>query len=304
MITNVSFRSAAKHLLRYSRSHNGRALVVIKDGKIIVENYHNGGTKQEPYPLWSGSKSFCGPVAKQLVADSLIPSLDVLVSSVIPSWSSAGPPKSTTTLRRLMSLTSGLDAVPDTVDPPSYAECVASPMPSDDVGKIKYGNEPFGTFGTFVNTLVQPTYANLVPYIRDKILDPIGVTFPLWARIGGVTNEPALAGELGGCFMHIVHWAMYGEFMRTNNLFYSDITGPGPDYWAYGFCWWRCTDEFNISSKGNAVRDIPAGGYGAIGGDNNAQLYVLPQLGLVVARTGILDPTFIESEFVDLIMDL
>src|SRR5688500_10211486 len=47
----------------YSKSQAGHALVVMFDGKVIFEQYDNGGAMEKPHYLASGAKCFVGPAA-------------------------------------------------------------------------------------------------------------------------------------------------------------------------------------------------------------------------------------------------
>ena len=94
----------------YNRSVGGQTLVVMHQGKVILEDYTNGGKKERFMMLASGSKSFNGIVALAAIEDGII-TLDEKVSDSLTEWKE-DPLKSLITYRHLLTLTSGLDPGP------------------------------------------------------------------------------------------------------------------------------------------------------------------------------------------------
>lgn len=56
----------------YSAEHRGISLLVMIDGKIVFEDYPNGGRANRPHELASGTKSFSGVMAACAVQDGLL----------------------------------------------------------------------------------------------------------------------------------------------------------------------------------------------------------------------------------------
>ena len=63
---------AMKAAAEYSKSQTGQTMVVMFDGKVIFEQYDNGGAMEKPHSLASGAKCFVGPAAVAAVQDGLI----------------------------------------------------------------------------------------------------------------------------------------------------------------------------------------------------------------------------------------
>src|SRR3974390_1143985 len=80
-LDNSNFQRAAA----YSAQYHGVSMLVMKDGKIIFEDYPNGHLASEPHELASGTKSFSGVVAIAAQEDGLL-SLDEKVSQTITEW--------------------------------------------------------------------------------------------------------------------------------------------------------------------------------------------------------------------------
>ncbi len=100
--------AALKAAADYSKSQNGQTCVVLFDGKVVFEQYDNGGAAGKVQMLASGSKSFVGLAAVAAVQDKLL-NLDNPVSESIVDWK-GDPEKANITYRQLLTLTSGLTA--------------------------------------------------------------------------------------------------------------------------------------------------------------------------------------------------
>jgi CubicO group peptidase (beta-lactamase class C family) len=111
------FRAAAE----YSRSQHGVAVLVMRRGEIIFEDYAPGWS-DKPHLLASGTKSFCGVMAACAVQDGFL-TLDERVADTLIEWKD-DPRKSLVTIRQLLSLSSGIKG--GTMgSPPSYRRAVA-----------------------------------------------------------------------------------------------------------------------------------------------------------------------------------
>ena len=97
---------------KYSKQHQGEALLVMQGGKVLFEDYAQGWNAQRPHLLASGTKSFTGVAAMIAVQQGLI-TLDEKASDTLTEWKS-DPRKSQITVRQLLNLSSGLQ--PDTED--------------------------------------------------------------------------------------------------------------------------------------------------------------------------------------------
>ena len=117
----AAFRRAAL----YSKGERGDAVLVMIDGRVVFEDYHNNGAVNQPHLLASGTKSFTGVMALAAVQDSLL-SLDEPVSQTLPEWANE-PQRAAITIRQLLSLTSGIEGGPNG-NPPAYGEAVTGAL--------------------------------------------------------------------------------------------------------------------------------------------------------------------------------
>ena len=96
---------------KYSTAKAGMALLVMQDGKIVWESYANGGGKNVPQRIYSGTKAYWGFAALVAAEDGIL-KLDERVADIIPEWK-ADETKREIRVRHLLDFTCGLVAMPE-----------------------------------------------------------------------------------------------------------------------------------------------------------------------------------------------
>lgn len=81
-----------------------RALVVVKDGYIVYENYYSDGGKAESTNLWSVTKSFASTLTGLLIHDNIVSSPDELMVDLLPDY----PEFNDIKLQHVLTMTTGL----------------------------------------------------------------------------------------------------------------------------------------------------------------------------------------------------
>jgi CubicO group peptidase (beta-lactamase class C family) len=300
---------AMKEAADYSKSQSGETMVVMFDGKVIFEQYDNGGAMDRPHRLASGAKCFTGSGAVAAVQDGLI-QLDNPASENIPDWK-GDPQKSTITYRQLLNMTSGL-TIPagDDEKRMPFKKQLAMPMAAKPGERFQYGGYQLGVFAYALEQKLAPeTFAQ---YLQRRIFDPIGLKFP--ARPRPADGHPAM----GPSNVTARDWATYGEFIRREgNWNHQQILDPAllrgcfngskanP---AYGLTWWLkspmseelirdadadVTKNWGKVANSNWVPDDLVAALGA----GQQRLYVLRSFKLVIVRHGNANEEFSDLEF-------
>ncbi|MBM3311844.1 MAG: serine hydrolase [Candidatus Aminicenantes bacterium] len=289
--------------LAYAKSHNGLSLVILQDGRTILEDYHNGFEKGDSHILTSGTKSFSGVLLAALIDDGIVSSFDEKVSEAVAEWRS-DPQKRDITLRDLLSLTSGLDAGPIGRVLP-YAQALQSKVLHPRGTFFQYGPAPFQVFGEFVKRKLQGETA--LSFLTTRVFRPIGLQPTGW-RFGQDRN-PNLAS---GADLRAGEWAKFGELVRRRGR-WGDRTVVSPDLIeellkpsktnpAYGLGFWLKTGSGAEAEEGGGrtaqepeLQVIMAAGAG------KQRLYIIDELGLVVARQGKAS-SFLDGEFLQILL--
>ncbi|AQZ95971.1 hypothetical protein BVH74_14960 [Halopseudomonas phragmitis] len=87
---------------QYLRSSYADATLIMKDGQVIYEAYHQGMPAESPHMLWSLSKSLLGVLAAQLLVEGVLDE-QMLVSDYIPELKHSG--WAGATLRQVLDMT-------------------------------------------------------------------------------------------------------------------------------------------------------------------------------------------------------
>jgi CubicO group peptidase (beta-lactamase class C family) len=312
--THAPAAEAMKAAADYSKSQTGQTMLVMFDGKVIFEQYDNGGAIDQPHNLASGAKCFVGSAAVAAVQDGLI-KLDDPAALNIPEWKN-DPQKSTITYRQLLSMTSGLThPTSDAEQKMPFKKQLAMPI-SDKPGEhFEYGGYELGVFAyALQHKLATETYAQ---YLKRRVLDPIGIKFDL--RAVAADGHP----QTGPSHLTARQWANYGEFIRRqgnwNNQQILDPTllrecfkGSKANP-SYGLTWWLKSpaseqvvhdadaDVIKIWDHVANCKWLPDDLVAALG-SGQQRLYIVPSLKLVVVRHGVKNEGFHDLEFLSLLL--
>ena len=154
-----------------------RALLVIKDGYIVFENYYGDGGVDKSTNLWSVTKSFTSALIGILIDQHKINSTNELMAELMPAY----PEFNKITLHHVLTQTTGLSWIeegPLWVDWAFSDDWVASALAR---GQIKEPGERF-----FYSSGNSHFLTSLVYYINDKppgllakehLFDPMGIPF-------------------------------------------------------------------------------------------------------------------------------
>jgi CubicO group peptidase (beta-lactamase class C family) len=293
-----------------SAANQGISLLVLIDGKVVFEDYPNGGRADRAHELASGTKSFCGVLAAAAIADGLFASWDEKLVATLPEWQD-DPRRAAITLRQLLSLTSGISGG-GIARVPAYADAIASEAVAEPGEKFAYGPAPFQIFGECLRRKLVAQGAKagdktegVLEFLHRRVLDPIGLAHGFWRKDkDGQPHLPSGAALAAG------EWAKFGELVRLGGAWKGKPIVPqklldecfvgtraNP---AYGLSWWlnRPVDAATlrrvpmlrraqdlIGDKHDLAPDLVFAA-----GAGNQRLYVSRQLKLVVVRqaTGIL----------------
>jgi CubicO group peptidase (beta-lactamase class C family) len=160
------------------------ALLLVKDGRVVVERYF--GQRRGPIETRSITKSVAALAVLALVADGRIASLDVPLSTFFPELATGE--RAAISLRHVLTHTSGLahgedaDALNAQADRLRYVRSL--PLASPPGRRFSYNNEASQLLaGVIARASGQPADV----YVRERIFAPLGIGEHGWAhdRSGG-----------------------------------------------------------------------------------------------------------------------
>lgn len=266
-----------------SRAASGISMLVMEAGKIVFEEYPNGGSADKATELASGTKSFSGVLALCAQRDGLL-KLDDKVSDTLTEW--RADDRKAITIRQLLSLSSGMPG--GTIGRvPSYADAILQKSVAAPDTRFIYGPVPFQCFGELLRRKLSSQKLSVGEYLEKNILKPAGVKCDRWRR----DNDDNIQLP-SGAFLTAREWAKFGEWIRLDTqgalpkkdlseLFRSSATRPG-----YGMTWWLPSKGpvgVSLLKQSATSNTIPVEIWEAAGAGGQ-RLYIVPSRRLVVVR--------------------
>ena len=304
----------------YNAANKGVSFLIIKDDKVIFQDYPNGSSADKAFELASGTKSFNGIAAIAAEEDGLL-KLDEKVSDTISEWKN-DPQRSAITIRQLLTLSSGIKGTVGNC--PTYEKALSAPITAAPGELFQYGAEPFQIFGELMRRKLKKSNETELDYLKRRVFNPIGMRITHWrADADGMPRMPQ------GAQLSATEWAKFGEFVlhkgnfqgkqliapeRFEVLFQGTKANP-----MYGLTWWlnkpidpQLRSSIRVLTANNDFQ--PGDGIGndvaMAAGAGYQRLYLIPSKKMVVVRqaTGIAENlmgkrgNFSDSNFLHLVL--
>jgi CubicO group peptidase (beta-lactamase class C family) len=286
-----------------------RAVVVVKDGRIVAERYAPGYRETTRFVSWSMAKTVTAAMIGMLVADGRL-RLDE--PAPVLAWQRPGDPRGEITLRQLLQMRSGLRHT-EAGDPIYESDEVQMLFLAgrDDMARWAESQpleaEPGRQWEYSTNTTViladiatraltrskdpKRRHDAMANYLRYRLFEPLGMAsaLPEFDRSGTL---------IGGSLIHATarDWARFGEFLRNRGAvdgaqlvprsWIAFMTAPNPRNAGYGAQTWlnRPQADDGRPQFPGAPRDVFAA-QGHLG----QYVVVAPRQKLTVVRLGRTD---------------
>jgi CubicO group peptidase (beta-lactamase class C family) len=300
----------------YSAARSGHVLLILQAEEVVLEAGQNGHRAEEPHPLYSASESFWGLLAMAADSDGLL-DIDEPVSFTIGEFE-GHPWKRDMRIRQLLHGTSGLEpgvrALRPDETPNLYERAIALDMVSRPGERFQYGSGQLFVFAEVLRRKLASRSADPLDYLKERILDPIGLAVADWDRDDAGNPDVAFGAKLSAR-----EWAKLGILLKNRGM-WQGRTAVGAEAVAavlqgsaaspeYGLALWRNvpreTAEADRSAAGPDRTFYPDGLPDMVvaAGVGNQRLYVIPSLDLVVVRFGEVDRHWRDQEFMRRLVD-
>lgn len=284
-----------------------RAVIVMKNGRVVAERYAQGYHENTRFVSWSMAKSVTGVMIGMLVSDGRL-RLDE--TAPVPAWQRSGDPRGEITLRQLLQMRSGLRHA-EAIDPVYEADEVRmlfldgrddmaryaedQPLEAEPGRKFEYSTASSVILADLAARVLSPSpdpesrRRAVSDYLRTRLFEP--------TRMTSMLPEFDRAGTLvGGSLIHGTarDWARFGDFLRNKGSvrgaqiiprqWIEFMVTPSPREAQYGAQIWLNRAPTNGEASLFPDRG-PKDLYACIG---HLGQYVLvsPSRGLVVVRLG------------------
>ena len=274
-------------LLAFAGRKGSKSLLILKNGRLVVEQYYGTYTADSAHYWASAGKSLTATLVGLAQQDGIL-SLNDSTSRYLGRWTNATRPQQRQLLiRHQISMTTGLDDTPpqpcnNESTTPSCLLYLAPPTT-----RWAYHT---GAYRTLQNVLVQASGAtSITQYTNQRLGLRIGMT-GLWAN--DVYYSRARSMARFGLFI-LARGAWNGTQILTDTAYFRRMTTTSqPLNRSYGYLWWlngqasyKLPGPSQTTYPGPLVPAAPADLIAALG-KNDQKIYVVPSLGLVVVRQG------------------
>ncbi len=264
-----------------------KVFIILKDGRIVVEKYFNGGGVLSTYPWYSVGKTLTAFTVGLAQQDGFLTIEDGSSNYLGAGWTSLTTEKENEIkVEHNLTMTTGLDynvSNQNCTDP----ECLT---PLNDPGSFwYYHNAAY----TLVQSIVEGAINdNFNTYFNSSLRNTIGMD-GTWLNIGYTNIFYSTGRSMARFGLLNLNEGSWGDIQILSDTSYFDkMTNTSQDYnKAYGYFWWlNGKDSFRVPSSElefsgklipNAPDDLIAGL-----GKNDQKLYVVPSEGLVIVRMG------------------
>lgn len=264
---SYGYKGKASGVDDYMQHQQATALLIIKNGQIVLERYAQGNTPGTQWDSKSAGKSVVSTLVGAALKDGSISNLDDPVKKYIPEL--AGTGYDAATVRHLLQMSSGVKYNEDYTDEKSdiayiireclaerRAGCILSRMASLPSVAAPGTVWNYSTGEAFLTGLVvqRATKKNLADYLQEKIWQPYGMESDgAW----WLESDGGVAFGGGGFNATLRDWGRFGLYVMNNGVlpdgtatlppnWMSDATTwtaistpPGAPFGLYGYMWWN-----------------------------------------------------------------
>jgi len=273
-------------LYNYLNAQNTRAFILLKDGKIVLEQYFNGHTQSTSWYWASAGKtltSFMVGIAQQ---ENFLNIEDATSTYLGQGWTNCTPEQEQNiSIWNQLTMTSGLNESPSadcTID--TCLNYLAEPG-----SRWSYHNAPY----TLLDQVIESaTGVTLNQYTNQKLKIPIGMTgLFLTVDFNNVYFSDARSmARFGLLIQNRGNWN--GNQIMTDTTYFNAMINTSQELnKAYGYLWWLSGKEsymvpgFQFTIPGNITPNAPSDNLMALGRDGQL-LNVAPSENITWIRMG------------------
>jgi CubicO group peptidase (beta-lactamase class C family) len=240
-----------------------KSIVVIKDGRLLLEEYFNGSTRDTLHDTRSVGKSFASALMGIGIGDGYIKNENQTLKEFydLKRFANYSAKKESVTIKSLLTMSSGFDGNDEddssagneeNMYPTSDWVKFALDLPMDnakDVGKTwNYFTAGVVVLGDILHKSVPE---GLEKYADKRLFKPLGITNYQWPY-----TPQRVPSTAGGLRMRSLDFAKFGQLYKDGGLWngnqiiprnWIDKTLAKYEGWDYGYLFWNTT--FNVNGK-------------------------------------------------------
>ena len=274
-------------LLDYLEAKNTKAFILLKDGRIVIEQYFGTFTQDSAWYWASAGKTLTAFMVGIAQQEGHLSIADTTSDYLGTGWTSCSPQEEEKiTIRHQLTMTSGLDdGVPDHYCTlASCLLCIADPGT-----RWAYHNGPYTLLDGVIESATGQT---LNAYTTQKLKTPTGMTgaFVPSGYNNVFFSKPRSMARFGLLMLNNGNWN--GNQIMTDAAYFNAMVNTSQALnESYGYLWWlngkatAMVPGLQLQLPGPLNPNAPDDMYAALG-KNGQIINVVPSLDLVYIRMG------------------
>lgn len=256
---------ALDDLVREAERTKSDSLLVIVDGKVVVERYF--GKPRAPIETMSATKSVVGMAIGRLIADGKIASVDVPLSTFFPEWRQGK--KAKVTLKHVLTHTSGLEHGKGAGNLNKQKHRLAfvrkAAIVEEPGEKFSYNNEATQLLAGVVKAA---SGRPLDTYVAETFFTPLGIVDWHWAKdeAGNVQAFYGLAlsaRDLAKLGQVMLDKGRYGDARILPESWVAASTAEAVPRSGHGLLWWLRYGAWTLELTEGKLDELKTAGFGA-----------------------------------------
>lgn len=274
-------------LFQFLEDNNTKAFIVLKDGRIAIEQYFGTFTQDSSWYWASAGKSLTAFLVGLAQEDGLLNINDVSSNYLGTGWTSATPEQEAAiTIRHQLTMTTGLDDGLGDVDctDPACLQYIADPGT-----RWAYHNAPYTLLDGVITAATGQT---INAYLFSKLSLSTGL-YGAYVQVGYNNvffSTPRRMARFGLLAMNGGNWN--GTPIMSDMNYFEAMTTPSQTLNnSYGYLWWLNGQQsfmvpgLQLVFQGSLMPNEPPEAINALG-KNGQVINIVPSQGIVVVRIG------------------
>lgn len=233
-------------LVGAAKQANSSALVIYRDGELIIEEYFGG--KEKPIETMSALKSIISIAVGKLLTDGYLDSLTTPVYEFYPEWKQGN--KKNITVLHLLNHTSGLQNVPsagvEIYPAPDAIRLALAAELSDKPGeKFSYNNKAVNLLAGIIE---KAAGLRMDEFVKEELFKPMNITQYKW-YYDEAGNPHAMAGlqltakDLAKFGLLVLNKGLWNNEQLIDSNYITAMTNTAQAYYPFcGLLWWLKPD--------------------------------------------------------------
>lgn len=275
-------------LIDYVGENNSKAFLLLKDGKMVIENYYGTFTRDSLWYWASAGKSLTGFMVGMAQEQGLLNINNPSSNYLGTGWTNETPQQeSQITVRNQLTMTSGLD---DGVNSPDCTIDTCLIYKADAGTRWAYHNAPY----TLLDGVMEGATGNTVnQFYSNNVRTRLGMGFSAYIQTGENNVMYSTARAFARFGLMILNRGVWNQDTLMHDMDYFDaMTNTSQNLnLSYGYLWWLngkasyMLPGSQLVIPGSLMSNAPADMFSALG-KNCQYLNVVPSKGIVLVRMG------------------